>query len=93
MRITTQILEDRINYLNELTNNPKTPRTQKNGKVISNIGNYHLDGAYGGWELYQMHNTGGGVDNPLRTGHIPKKELYNLINAFISGIQSVKYNK
>jgi hypothetical protein len=93
MRITNKILENRIDYLNELTNNPKTPRTQTNGKLVSNVGNYHLDGAYGGYELAQMHNSGGGVDNPLRSGHIPKKELYNLINAFISGIESVKYNQ
>jgi len=92
MRITIKMLEDRVDYLNELTNNPKTPRSQKNGKLISNVGNYHLDGAYGGYDLYQMSNTGGGVNDPLRTGHIPKKELYSLINAFISGIESIKYN-
>ena len=91
MQITIKILEDRVDYLNELTNNPKTPRTQIDGKLISNVGCYPLDCAYGGYELVQMYNTGGGVSEPLSTGHIPKRELYNYINAFISGIERYRY--
>ena len=37
-----------------------------------------------------MKDYTGGVSSPLSTGHIPKRELANLMHAFISGLNEVK---
>ena len=56
-RITEKHLEKLIDRINIVTKNPTTPWTKfKNGNIKSNIGNYHLDGAYGGVALHQMIN-------------------------------------
>ena len=83
MRVTIKQLESQVKYLNELTNNPLKPYGNKG----ANIGCYYLAGAYGGYELQRVCTSGGGVTTPLNTGHIPKKRLYNLICAFVSGIE------
>jgi len=90
-RITNSDLEKYVDYLNRLTGNPvKTyTRTVIPGAVTSkaNIGNYHISGAYGGVELHRINTEGGGVTVPLSTGYCTKRELYNAINSFISGVK------
>ena len=82
-RRTTQAqLQAVVDRINRITGSPLTPYTD--GKI--NIGNYHLSGAYGGVCLHRMHNDGGGVSSPLSTGHIPKRDLLNLMFAFIEGL-------
>jgi hypothetical protein len=85
-RITEAHLQAKIDRLNRITGSPAEPYTD--GKV--NIGNYHLSHAYGGVCLHRMHNSGGGVSSPLSTGHVSKRELAGLIDAFINGIESTK---
>ena len=89
MRVTKKMLENKVDHLNEITNSPRKYFTSggciKYG--IINIGHFCISGAYGGYELQRVYNEGGGVTTPLNTGHIPKKELYNLISAFVSGIE------
>lgn len=92
-RITIKHLEGLVNRLNALTNSPQTPYTRLDGGVTANIGNYHLSGAYGGYALQRMENESGGVSCPLYTGHISKRELYNLLNAFVRGIEAGKAGK
>ncbi len=90
-RITNAMLQSRIDYLNEITGSPmEYSTTDSSGKFRANIGNYHLSGAYGGWELQRVNNTSGGVSTPLNTGHISKRELLNLLDAFIKGINTTK---
>ena len=86
-RITVKDLEARINYLNKITDSPALPWTKIEGKLCGNIGNYHLDQAYGGCALYRMDNESGGVEDISRIGHARKGELYNWINAYIEGIR------
>lgn len=43
------------------------------------VGNYHLSYAYGGGALHQMTSTGGAVRDVFNRGHMPKRELYNLL--------------
>ena len=86
MTITTKDLEGLVNRLNIETNNITKPYTKDDqGKFTANIGNYHLDMAYGGYALYQMTNKNGGV-NDIFGGHMPKRELYNRIRALLTGI-------
>lgn len=83
-KITEKDLEAVVNRLNNITGNPIS--SYVNGKA--QIGNYHLSWAYGGVSLHRMHNEHGGVTTPLNCGHISKRELYNLMQAYISGILS-----
>ena len=80
MRVTKTMLENKVDYLNKITNSPRRYCTTDNL-----IGHFCISGAYGGYELQRVCTSGGGVTTPFNTGHIPKKELYNLINAFIDG--------
>lgn len=87
MRTTEKMLQNQVDYLNELMGTPKKPWTSENGKTRSNIGNYHLYFAYGGVCLHQIMNEGGGVKTPIGGGCVPKKELYQKLTAFIEGIE------
>lgn len=85
-RITEKHLQAMVNRLNKLTNSPTEYMT--NGKI--NVGYYHIDYAYGGVQLVRTMNEGGGVTCPLSNGHMPKRELYDQIWAFIRGIELAK---
>jgi hypothetical protein len=84
-QVTQAQLQAVVDRINRITGSPMQPYTD--GKI--NIGNYHLSGAYGGVCLHRMHNQGGGVSSPLSTGHIPKRELLNLMHAYIMGLSEV----
>lgn len=82
MRITDKILESRVEWLNKVvgieSGDYKTP------------GYYMLDWAYGGVSLERIANTGSGVHDVFNVGHITKRELYGMINAFIEGIRAAR---
>jgi hypothetical protein len=81
-------LEPAVARLNRLTSSPLTPYTRAaNGEFRANIGNYYLDQAYGGVCLQRMVNGGGGCSDVLMSGHIPKRELYQRLHAYIRGIE------
>jgi hypothetical protein len=84
-RISKKELDYFVNELNELTNNPLKPYEQIDGKLIGQIGNYHLYGAYGSIALHQTMNEGGGIKEIF--GLSTKRELYNKIRALIQGIK------
>ena len=84
-RITQKDLEYQIDRINEVTSSPMASYT-KNGKLKSNVGNYHLDYAYGGVKLSRMVNENGGIVNISRNGYGTKKELYNWMQAFLTGM-------
>lgn len=86
-RITMKDLEAACERINSITGNPITSYTKVEGKLVANIGNYHLDGAYGGYDLHQMENEGGGVRS-IFSGHFSKREIYNRMQAFIKGLES-----
>jgi hypothetical protein len=89
MRITDRDLEAVVKRINLITNSPiESYVKNENGKFQAQIGNYHLSYAYGGVSLHRMDNEAGGVTTPLNCGHITKRELYNLMQAFINGLQT-----
>jgi hypothetical protein len=90
MRINESDLRAAINSLNVLTDNPLEQYTRVDNKIVSNIGNYHLDMAYGGYKLARICNEGGGITCPINTGYTTKKDLYNQIHAFMNGINAAK---
>ena len=85
MRITQKDLEAKVARLNRMAgfDNPK----------YSTIGAYCLDYAYGGVRLDRYVNEHGGVHDIFRNGYMPKRELYNLMSAFETGIFEMSENK
>lgn len=81
---------DRINKTFNLPTEPYTKTTDVlgNDKWVPNVGVYHLSYAYGGVSLVRMANAGGGESDVLGRGHMPKRELYELMHAFLSGVYS-----
>jgi hypothetical protein len=88
-KITDKQLDQVCDYLNKITHSPEKYRDSETGKIA--IGHYHISHAYGGVCLHQTCNDGGGVRTPLSGGHIPKRDLFNEIHAFIKGIEQTKW--
>lgn len=87
-RTTNAELEGLVNRLNRITGNEQSTYTETaDGKFTSNIGNYHLDYAYGGVKLVQMINAGGGI-RTITQGYESKRNCYQQIAAYIAGIES-----
>ena len=90
-RITIKFLNAQCTRLNRLTGSPLEAYTKsQEGTFKANVGCFHISQAYGGYCLHRMHNECGGASSPLNTGHIPARELSNLISAYIAGIESTK---
>jgi len=91
MRITNKDLEAVVRRLNLITNSPTEAysmitKGDNLGKYKANIGSYHLSYAHGGVCLHRMDNESGGVTTPINSGHVSKRELYGLMQAYIQGI-------
>jgi hypothetical protein len=72
-----------------MTDSPEASWTKdKSGKFTANVGNYHLDWAYGGVALHRMQNTSGGVEDILRVGFVSKREMQKLLFAYIAGLDA-----
>lgn len=81
-RITQQQLESLADHLNNLLDRPRQPH----GPDGANVGNFHISYANGGACLHTMSNKGGAVSDTLGCGHIPKRELYNRMDALARGV-------
>ncbi len=77
-RITEKMLESRVEWLNNLKGfkNPE----------YSTIGSFVIDYAYGGVSLHQYSNKHGGVNDVFSCGHIPKRDLFNRICAYMTDL-------
>lgn len=49
---------------------------------------YHISQAYGGYALHKEHNAQGGIRDVFSSGHTTAKDLYNRMQAFISGLNN-----
>jgi hypothetical protein len=92
-RITEKQLQIVVDRINTVTNSPLASWeqvTESSGRVrnVAQIGNYHLDWAYGGVMLCQMMNAGGGIVTV--TGRGTKRECYDQMQAFLRGIETTK---
>jgi len=87
-RITIKHLNRQCEILNEITGSPIAPWLRNgDGTLKAQIGNYHISQCYGGVCLHRMFNEGGGVTCPLDNYHGPKRELFEKMRAYISGIE------
>ncbi len=90
-RVTEKQLEAICRRINQITGSPEESYTKSSdGQYHANIGNYHLDHAYGGVSLHRMVNDCGGVNNVLGCGHLPKRELADLMYAYIRGLEDAQ---
>lgn len=88
-RITRAHLDAKTATLNSMTNSPAEPYSTVDGKAVANKGNYHISGAYGGYNLHRM-TEGGGVTDVLSIGHVTARELATLISAYTAGLYDAK---
>jgi hypothetical protein len=51
---------------------------------------YYISGAYGGHALYRVGSDGRGAEDVFRRGHVPKRELYDLMQAFLTGVETAR---
>ena len=86
-RITKADLENVVTRINEMAKAPLQPWTNAGKGMKANIGNYHLDWAYGGVSLHKMVSDGGAVESII-AGYLTKRELFYHMQAFISGMRA-----
>jgi len=80
MRVTQRDLDAKLNRINTLAG--------FDNQKYSTIGAYCLDYAYGGVALHRYVNKSGGINDVFRCGHVPKKELYNMMAAYEYGMDA-----
>jgi hypothetical protein len=89
-RITKKILQSRIDTINSILELPSTPYTlQGDGTRTVNQGVFILTMAYGGYGVGKMSDEGG-VGSAIWNGHIPAREAYERMCAFIAGLTFTK---
>ena len=93
-RITNRHIEALVERINAATGSPAEPYVRaddEGGKAryVAQVGCYHLSGAYGGVALHRMSNECGGVSDVFGCGHMPKRELYGRMRAFLAGVDAV----
>ena len=79
-RIREADLAIKLHRLNEIVFNKEVPPEH------FAVGKFHLYHAHGKVQLHQCKSTGGQVDDVFRCGLLTKRELYEKMDAFISGI-------
>jgi len=83
-------LENMVSRLNDELNTPQNPWGEEGGKMVANVGCFHLSQAYGGVDLHQMSNTGGGVRDVFFSGHVTKRKLFASIRGMLTGIEHAR---
>lgn len=83
-RITDKHLDALCERLNKITG---SPMTYMDGDRHILVGHFHIDSSYGGWNLARTMNTSGGITCPISAGHLPARELYERMYAYIRGIE------
>ncbi len=88
-RITEKDLQAVVDRINRITGSPMIPyaRDDSIGRHVAQIGNYHISHTYGGVCLHRMVTTGGGVSSVLGGGHVPKRDLYDRMHAYLAGLE------
>jgi hypothetical protein len=88
--ITLKNLQAVVDRINTTTGSPAEQYTKVDGKLLANIGNYHLSGAYGGYALYRMVNASGGIRDISDSGYMTKRALYDLLHMYLAGYEAAK---
>ena len=89
-RITRSFLEAKAKTINSMMGAPLEPYRTVDGKAVTNVGNYHISGSYGGYSLHRMCNESGGASDVFSCGQIPARELAALMSAYTAGLYDAK---
>lgn len=92
-RITKSFLLAQVSNLNRLFGLDDEVYTyDENDRITGGVeGVYYISGAYGGYALHKMHKSTG-VSDVFNLGHIPARQLSELIDAYMRGIREVTGN-
>ena len=92
-RVTKRQLEAAVERLNKATGNPVESyvKRESDGRYKAQVGNYHLDWAYGGVSLCKMLNDGGGVTTI--SGRGTKRECLDAIWCILNVLYQEKLEK
>jgi len=89
-RVTESQLNAVVKRLNNMTGSPIEPYSRTPDGLVANIGNFHLDFAYGMVRLVRMHNANGAVNAVTQYG--TKRECLGEMYAFESGYLAALVN-
>jgi hypothetical protein len=86
-RVTMQDLENLCLIINKTAGTSQS-YCDKVGETPfkTNVGHYHIDSAYGGYRLDQTVNDAGGI-TVIIPGYITKRELFEKMHVFLSGLR------
>ncbi len=88
MRITERDLQSVCDRINRTVGAPIAPYTRKGGVFSPNPGTYLISAAYGGYALHRMAPEGTGESDVFRSGHIARRDLYERMHAFLTGLET-----
>lgn len=54
------------------------------------VGHFYVDGAYGGYALYEVVNANGGVRDVSNMGHQPRAVIYQFVRGMLAGGERVR---
>lgn len=89
-RISRKNLEALAQTINRELGRPQVTWRKEGERWVSNPGNFHLSGAYGGVSLHEICNESGGVHDVFSCGHQPKRDVYDRMQAFLAGLRHAK---
>ena len=89
-RVTESQLNAVVKRLNNITGSPIEPYSRTSDGLVANIGNFHLDYAYGMVRLVRMHSAGGGINVVTQYG--TKRKCLEEMHAFESGYLAALVN-
>ena len=88
-RTTRAQLESLVEIINKQLDRPTKPYADSVehpwGAMKAQIGNFHIDNAYGGYRLCEMDNEHGGVRDI--SPRLPAGQFADWLRAFIAGIR------
>ena len=89
-RITDKDLDNMVKRINAAAGTPMNGWTQPSlhsSQHVANVGHYAISSAYGGSQMVQIVNEGGGERTISSGGYVPKRELYHQMQAYLRGIE------
>ena len=86
-RITIEDLDHVVDAINTEQGIPLEPWTKVDGKLVPTAWNYHLSSGFGGYALHRHGSSGSGIRDIFQVGHVPKRELHGLLQAYIAGLR------
>jgi hypothetical protein len=84
MRITSNRLQARLDFINRMLGRPATPYTYT-AKTAAHVGNWYLSASEYGYEVLEIVNESGGVRVVYPT--MRPRVLYAVLGGFLDGIK------